>query len=715
MTRDKAKQTETPSEVAADDGTGGRAIWRVGGRSLARLIRLVSRTSRAVTDPPDLVERVEALHPSILATWHGQFMMLSHLKRDHLRYAAIAADHRDGELIAQAMASFGLDLVRGSGAGERKRDRGGARALRGMMQALQGVGGRPPASVVLTADVPPGPARRAGEGIITLARLSGRPIVPIGIASSRYYALRTWSRMTINLPFSKLGYVAGEPVFVPRDASPAELERLRVVVEDRLNDVTMRAYKLAGADPTRATPPNPTSLPRKPGVLLKAYLRAMTAANPLTARFLAHREARGKEDPARLGERRGKADRPRPEGRLIWVHAASVGETNAVLPLIGELRHARPDASILLTTTTVTSARIAAERLPAGAFHQFAPLDVPEYTRAFLDHWRPDLAVFTESEVWPSLILETHSRTIPLALVNGRLSPKSYKRWLRLSSFAEPLFGRFDIILAQTEKIGRWFREVGARNVVPAGNLKADAPAPPVDPAALSAIRAALAERQPLLAASTHPGEEAIVAAAHGLLAANRPDHVTIIVPRHPERGLGIADSLAAGGATVALRSRGDAIPDGGGIYIADTLGELGVFYSVCPVVLMGGSLVPHGGQNPLEAIPFGAAILTGPNTHNFRSEYQALSKSEAVTQVTSATDLAAEAERLLADPATRVAMAQRARATLDGLRGALAKTLAALLPLLPPPEPLDDSAEPAIGAGGSVTLERTESLERAG
>ncbi|NJL73248.1 MAG: hypothetical protein HC888_17770 [Candidatus Competibacteraceae bacterium] len=276
--------------------------------------------------------------------------------------------------------------------------------------------------------------------------------MPIGIASSRYYAMRTWSRMTINLPFSKLGYVAGEPVYVPRDATPAELERLRRVVEDQLNDVTQRAYALVGADPGRATPPNPASRPRDPGMLLKTYLGAMTAGKPLTARLLAYRERRGKEDPVRRDERRGLAGLPRPHGRVVWVHAASVGETNAVLPLISELRRARPDAAVLLTTTTVTSARIAAERLPPGAFHQFAPLDVPDFTRAFLDHWRPDLAVFTESEVWPSLILETHGRGIPLALVNGRLSPKSYKRWMRTLSFAEPLFGRFDIILAPDRK-----------------------------------------------------------------------------------------------------------------------------------------------------------------------------------------------------------------------------------------------------------------------
>lgn len=686
------------------------------------MIRIVSATSRTVTDPPDLVERVEALHPTILAVWHGQFMMLSHLKRDHLRYAAMVAKHGDADLIGGAMAAFGLDIIRGAGAGERKKDRGGAQALRGAVQALQGTDGKPPAAVVMTADVPPGPARRAGEGIIMLARLSGRPIQPIAVASSRYRALRTWSRMTINLPFSKLAFVAAEPVYVPRECSPQQLEQLRQELEDKLNDATIRAYALAGADPSRATPPNPRSLPRAPGMLNKAYLGVMSAAKPLTGRLLEHRRRQGKEDPQRIGERSGIASRPRPAGRLVWVHAASVGETNAVLPLISELRLARPDAQVLLTTTTVTSAKIAAERLPPGAFHQFVPLDVPAYTQAFLDHWRPDLAVFTESEVWPSLIMETHARDIPLALVNGRLSPRSYRRWMRLAGFAEPLFGRFNVILAQNEKIGRWFRDVGGRRVIPAGNLKADAPPSPVDPVRLATLSAMLAGRRPFLAASTHPGEEAIIAAAHRLIASSDPGHVTIIVPRHPERGVDIAREIDGepGGVTVAVRSRGEAIPANGGIYIADTLGELGLFYATCPVVLMGGSLVRHGGQNPLEAIPFGAALLTGPHTHNFKAEYQALSQAGAVLEVGSADEIAVTAIRVLAEADLGAQMAERASTTLAGLRGALHKTLAIVLPMLPPP--VRDGAAAAVreSNGASEPVERLatvhmSSLERAG
>lgn len=681
---------------------GASTLTRAGGRRLAQYIRLVSSTSRTITDPPDLVEQVEALHPSILAVWHGQFMMLSHLKRDHLRYAAVVAKHGDADLIGEAMAAFGLDLIRGAGAGERRnKDRGGAQALRGAIQALQGSNGLAPASVVMTADVPPGPARRAGEGIITLARLSGRPIVPIAVASSRYHALRTWSRMTINLPFSTLAFVAADPVLVPRDLSPGEVERLRLELEHKLHDATLRAYALAGADPARATPPNPRSEPRAAGLLLGGYLRAMGGAQALAGPLIRHREKNGKEDPVRVGERRGIAGKSRPGGRLIWVHAASVGETNAVLPLIGALRIARPDCEILLTTTTVTSARIAEQRLPEGAIHQYAPFDVPAYGRAFLDHWRPDIAVFTESEIWPGLILEIHRRGIPLVLVNGRLSPRSYKRWTRLSSFAEPLFGRFDVILAQSEKLARWFRDVGGRNVIPAGNLKADAPAPQVDPERLAALRQGLAGRPHLLAASTHDGEERLVAEAVRMMRSEAPEILAVIVPRHPERGPGIADDLAERGYRVALRSRGEPIGAQTQVYIADTLGELGTFYAASPVAVIGGSLVPHGGQNPLEAAALGVAMLAGPHTHNFRNEYQALQRASAVVTVDLAEDIAREARALFADAQRRAGMVARANEVVDGLKGALPKTLAAVMQLLPPPATVPALPTPAGAALG--------------
>ncbi|MDP1909855.1 MAG: glycosyltransferase N-terminal domain-containing protein, partial [Hyphomicrobium sp.] len=367
---------------------------RFAGSALAGMIALVRRTSRTLYEPPDALARLAADHPLIVATWHGQFMMTSGFRpTPETKVAAMVARHGDAELIGAAMAKLGVELIRGAGAGGRRKDRGGAYALRQAVRYL-----KDGYSVVMTADVPPGPARRAGIGIIMMARLSGRPIVPCAAATSRFRSLNTWSRMTINLPGSTLAYVAGDPIWVPPDAGEAELEFARVQLERALNAVTARAYALAGADLKRATPPNledPSAPPADPDFRLKAYRTGMSLLRPFAPLILKIRERNGKEDGRRRGERLGHATIARPNGVLCWVHAASVGETNAVLPVIEALGNARPDLNFLLTTGTVTSAGLAERRLGPRAVHQYVPLDAPEYAARFLDHWQPDLAVFT--------------------------------------------------------------------------------------------------------------------------------------------------------------------------------------------------------------------------------------------------------------------------------------------------------------------------------
>jgi 3-deoxy-D-manno-octulosonic-acid transferase len=674
------------------DGTTTRMIeartsnWKqTAGRSLAKLIRAVQRTSTIVMEPADLKDQLRRHHPIILATWHGQFMMTVCLHPGDITVAAMVARHGDAELIGQAMEAFDVELIRGAGAGARKKDRGGAHALRAALIALKGSPDKPAASLVMTADVPPGPARRAGEGIITIARLSGCPILPVASATTRYKAFKTWSRVTINLPFSTLAFVGAPPIHVPHDADAETLELLREQLEASLNTVTARAYALAGADPGRATPPNPASAAVKPGVLLKVYTTGASAARSIVGPLLRHRVGLGKEDAARLGERRGYAGAKRPPGPLVWVHAASVGETTAVLPVIAGLLDARPDISVLLTTTTLTSANLAASRLPPRTLHQFMPLDAPQYAARFLDHWQPNLAIFTESEIWPSLILATADRRIPLALVNGRMSPKSHQSWQRVSSVSAPLFSRFSLILTQNEKLSRWFRDVGGRVVIPVGNLKADAPPPPVDESQRADLQQALEGRPRWLAASTHDGEEAIIAAAHRDIALSVPGVCTLIAPRHPERASALATEFTAKGLRVSLRSRGELPSADTDIYLADTIGELGTLFACTPIAFVGGSLVERGGQNPLEPVSHGSVVLTGPSTHNFRDEYSALSSAGASITVRTAADIADTVIALLAEPAKCVSMTQAAQNAANALKGALPRTLAHLLPLLPP------------------------------
>ena len=671
-------------------------LSRIGSGALVRYIRFVHNTARIVYDPPDAAARFAGHHPMIFALWHGQFMMLPVLNPASVKVRIMVARHGDADLLGNLLQSFGMGLIRGAGAGSRKRDRGGARALLAAKSALEDG-----FSVGMTADVPPGPARRAGLGIVTLAKISGKAVIPVAVASSRYHSLDTWSRMTINLPYSRLAVVVGEPIRVAADADEATLETARFEVELAMNDATKRAYGLCGADPARATPhgSDPTAAPARPGNRLNVYRALMRAAEPLAPSILSWRERRGKEDPARRGERLGIAGKPRPEGELAWVHAASVGETNAILPLIDELRRHRPQLRFLVTTGTTTSAAHAGARLDPRDLHQYIPLDSPRFVARFLDHWKPDLAVFTESEIWPNLILATADRHIPLALVNARLSPRSYKRWMKQRGMSRPLFNRFSVVLAQTEKLSRWFADVGARRSVPSGNLKVDAPPLPVDADALAALQDALGKRPVMVYACTHPGEDEIAAEVHRLLAVTSPDFCTIIAPRHPERGPIIASLLRAKGLAVSLRSAGELPDDKTQIYIADTIGELGKLYRLAPVAFLGKSLGvgpgTQGGQNPIEAIRLGAAVLTGPHVGNFTEVYQALFKQGGAIPAASAEAIASAVQQLMADPAKLAAVQAGGLAALERLSGALALTVAALLQLLPADVPSAADALP--------------------
>ena len=611
--------------------------------------------------------------------WHGQFMLLPLIKFPGFEADVMLARHRDAELMGAVLRHFDIKLIRGAGAAARGKDRGGTHAYRAAVQTL-----REGRTVAMTADVPGGDARRAGLGVVMIARQTGKPILPMAIATSRYIAFKSWSRMTVNLPWSDLGFAIGTPVYVPRTADPDNLDVYREAVETSLNAATALAYQRANADPSRATP-NAAFVGRtEPGLRLKAYRTLTSLARPVTPLLLKRRERLGKEDPARRRERFGRPSIARPQGQLAWFHAASVGETNAILPLMAELSKIRPALSFLLTTGTVTSAQLAAERLGPRALHQYAPWDAPEYVRDFLDHWRPDLAVFTESEIWPNLILESSARKIPLALVNARMTKRSFRRWRHILGVAQPLFSRFSLVLTQNDLLARRFKALGAAGAFAAGNLKIDTPPPPVNMAELERLRPALQGRALFIAASTHEGEDAIVAEAHCQLRQTIPDLCTIIAPRHPERGPAICDLLKGKGLSAARRSLG-ALPDStSDAYIADTIGELGMLYKLAPVAFIGGSLVDRGGQNPIEAVRQGAAVLTGPHWHNFSDAYKALIDNRAAIVVRSAEELAFAAGQLLGDRTELSRMHTRADTALAGLAGALPRTVEALLLHLP-------------------------------
>jgi 3-deoxy-D-manno-octulosonic-acid transferase len=660
-----------------------RIVTALGGTIAESYIRLVLRTSTVLRDPPDSAAKLFSQHPQIFAMWHGQFMMVPVIKPGTpADIAIIVSRHKDAEILANLLQRFGMRPVRGAGTGHRKKDRGGATALRGALRAL-----KDGATFALTADVPPGPARRAGEGIVMLAKISGRPIVPCAMATNRYIAINSWSRFTFNLPFSKLAIIVGDPILVPRDAGPAELEAARLAVEQGINEVTKRAYALAGGkDPLAEATRDEAA---KGSFTLWLYRAVTRLVAPLAPLILGWRERRGKEDKDRRPERYGEANVPRPPGFLAWFHAASVGEANAVLPVIAALAEARPQIGLLLTTGTVTSAKIAGDRLPPSAIHQYVPMDSPAYVERFLAHWRPDLAVFVESEIWPNLVLETKARDVPLVLINGRMSHPSFRSWRKRPGLSRPLFSAFDLVLAQNQTLAQRFAQLGATDAVSVGNLKIDGPPPPADAAAQQELASALQNRSVLLAASTHPGEEDIVVAAHIAMKKSRPDLITIILPRHPERGSELAKQLSGGTLGTALRSAGQLPEAGTDIYIADTIGEIGLFYTLAKVALVGGSLVARGGQNPVEAIKLGAAVLTGPNWQNFSDSYQELLRVKGCRQVFDSASLAEAALTLLEDEPARKTMQANAEAAIASMSGALDRTVLELERFLPPREPM--------------------------
>ena len=405
---------------------------------------------------------------------------------------------------------------------------------------------------------------------------------------------------------------------------------------------------------------------------------------PAVRLWLQHRASIGKEDRERLGERFGIAGCPRPAGPVVWCHGASVGEAQALLPLLHDLHRQRPDLTLLLTTGTVTSASLVAQRAGPGIVHQFVPVDLPAAVDRFLDHWRPDLVLWSESDFWPGILAELQRRAIPALLVNARLSERSCRRWAAAPDTARWLLRSFRLIYAQTDQDAERLQRLGAPSVISAGNLKQAAPPLPADADAVVAWQMTLGDRPRWLAASTHPGEERHIAGVHRALKSRFPGLLTLIAPRHPQRGPEIAAELAAPDCVVALRSRNDAVTAATDLYIADTLGELGLWYRLCPIVMMGGSLVAHGGQNPLEPARLDCAVLFGPAMFNFSEAVSGLLASGGAQQVQDAAELTAALGILLGDPA-KVAALGRAAKDYAGAQGRILATLtAAVLQQLP-------------------------------
>ena len=421
----------------------------------------------------------------------------------------------------------------------------------------------------------------------------------------------------------------------------------------------------------------------KTSLLLGAYRSAGRVLAPTASLILARRAQLGKEDLSRRGERLGYAAAERPDGVMVWIHAASVGETISVLPLIERIRRLGP--RVLLTTGTLTSAKIAAARIGPGVIHQFVPLDFVPFVERFLDHWRPDLALFVESEIWPAMTAALRRRRIMQILVNGRMSERSFQRWQKSRGVIEELLGGLSLCLAQSYDDGDRFSALGAPAVRITGNLKYDVPPPGADDMTLALLQARIGGRPTWLAASTHPGEDGIVARVHRALKKYLPGLMTIIAPRHPQRGEEIETLCRGLDLKTARRSAEATLDHDLDIYIADTIGELGLFYRLVPVAFVGGSLVNHGGQNPIEPAKLDTVVLHGPHVHNFSDIYRTLDISGGGVMLDKPEDLARAVGALLTQPEESVRRAIAGAESLMPFLGALDRTMDALGAYLTP------------------------------
>jgi len=430
--------------------------------------------------------------------------------------------------------------------------------------------------------------------------------------------------------------------------------------------------------------------------MLTAYSWAGALAYPFIGTYVAWRATKGKEDRSRRRERYGLSKLRRPPGPLVWMHAASVGETNAVVPLIERILAS--DINMVLTTGTVTSAKVADERLGGRVIHQYVPLDLKPAVSNFLNHWRPDLAIIAESEIWPVTILELGARRVPQVLVNGRLSDRSYASWKKRPFLAEALFENLAHVVAQSELDGERFASLGARPVTVSGNLKVDTKPLPVDDTALNQLRRQIGARRTWAAVSTHAGEEAVAGEVHGLLKQRHPGLLTIIVPRHPERAGEIAGALAAAGLTVARRSLQEPVVADTDIYLGDTIGEMGLYLRLTEIAFVGRSLTAQGGQNPLEPAMLHTAVLSGVNVQNFRDAYQRLIDRGGAKLVRDRDMLAGAVNFLLKNPSARRDMIAAGTSAVEDMRGALDRTFRALDPFI---HPLMVKSQLRNGSGG--------------
>ena len=577
------------------------------GRLLWLYVLLVYKTSRwTISGLRD--EYVNGDFSCLSAFWHGRcitdifFKVHARLKKNCF---VLISMHRDGRIMASAMDPIGVKTIDGSS------KHGGAAAALEIIKKL-----KQPGNMIAIAPDGRKPGYKMTEGVVALAGKSGKPVVLSAFSARWGFMLNTWDRFLIPFPFNKGVVLLSEPIYIPSGLDREGVEKWRLTLENRLIELTREADRRVGAGKRDFLHAKANKLNF---MSLSLYRAATYVFYPLIAAYLAVRKSRGKEDLSRFGERMGYASKPRPEGKLVWLHGASVGETLSALPLVEKIQETYPDVHVLVTSGTVTSAGLMEKRLTGKAFHQYVPIDcVPQVTR-FVDHWKPDLVLWLESEFWPNILSVISDRKIPLILVNGRVSDKSFAQWKKMPKFSRQIQKMFVRSFGQTQEDADRLKEIGAENTACVGNIKFAAAPLPADDAELKRMKKQIGYRACWTAGSTHAGEEEVVAAAHREVREKLPDLLTIVAPRHPNRADEVENIFKKEGLKVVRRSRNEEITKETDVYLADTIGEMGLFYRLGEAAFVGGSLIPFGGQNIIEPARLGKAVVCGPYMMNFR------------------------------------------------------------------------------------------------
>jgi len=418
--------------------------------------------------------------------------------------------------------------------------------------------------------------------------------------------------------------------------------------------------------------------------LIRAYTGLTKVLAPALPLWLKHRAKVGKEDPIRQSERFGQASITRPAGQLFWMHGASVGEVTMILPLIDKVLAEYPNAHVLVTSGTTTSAELMAKRLPASAFHQYIPLDTPKAVTAFLEHWKPDIAIWSESEIWPNLLLQTKARNIPMALINARMSEKSLNSWFKRRKSGLRLFGCFDVILAGDNPTANGLSKILGQKVESIGNLKNAASALSVNLNELAELKKSIGERPVWIAASVHQAESYSVLLAHEEVLKSFPEALLVYAMRHPTEKAVNNLKINSPNQIFVQRSNGGIPTKQTSVFLFDTLGEMGLSYSLSDVAFVAGSLRSDlMGHNPLEPARLNIPTVTGPYISSFEDTYAPFLESNAMIQIAESDQLGKTITAMLTSPKTRQEMISRASKIVNAQSDVLNRTIDAIKALL--------------------------------